>query len=126
MRNKLPNRREGYQVKIVHESRDMRTTEFLVTFNIDDEWTIREVFCANPNDGSDIYALITDGCILLSIYLQTGGEIEKLVKTLGEDRAEGQPSGPPSSLFGAIAKEALSLQKELNNKRDVQTEGTRG
>lgn len=106
MRTNLPTRRPNITAKVEHNHQT-----YLITYGFDSEDTIREVFCADPQRvGSDIHALLTDACILISIYLQSGGEPEKLVLSLGENRAEGEERGPPSSLIGAIAKSILEMQ----------------
>lgn len=109
VRTKLPSRRRAITKPIVHNNE-----KFLITFGFDDEGTIREAFCADPRVGSDIHALLTDSCILLSLHLQTGAEIERLTNSLGENRAEGEKRGPPSSIIGAIARAIVELQNEVN------------
>lgn len=115
MRSKLPERRLSVTAKVIHIAADKSEQEYLITFGFDREGYIREVFCADPRIGSDIHALLTDSCILLSILMQTGSEPERLVKSLGENRNEGETSGPPSSIIGAIARAILTLQKEADD-----------
>lgn len=122
MRTKLPNRRRAFTQKVMHCMANGEPAEYLITFGIDDEGTVREVFCANPAPekgkrsltGSDIHAMLSDGCLMISLHLQTGAEIEKLVKSFGENRNEGEAKGLPSSVFGSIARAILVLQKEIN------------
>lgn len=118
MRTKLPNRRHVLTEKVVHCMANGEPAEYLISFGFDNEGTIREVFCANPMTGSDMYSMLTDGCIMISLHLQTGAEIEKLVKSFGENRNEGETKGLPSSVFGSIARAALALQKEISNGKD--------
>lgn len=106
MRTKLATRRPNLTAKVLHNNET-----YLITYGFDAEDTVREVFCADPRVGSDIHALLTDACILISIHLQSGGEPEKLVNSLGENRAEGEAKGPPSSLIGAIARSILDIQR---------------
>lgn len=121
MRTKLPDRRRAMTEKVMHSMANGEVQEFLITFGIDDEGTIREVFCANPAPekgkrsltGSDMYAMLSDGCIMISLHLQTGAEIEKLVGSFSENRNEGETKGLPSSVFGSIARAILALQKEI-------------
>ena len=115
MRNKLADRRPAITTKVAHKNSLGATEEYYVTVGFDREDYIREVFCADPRVGSDIHALLTDGCILISIYLQTGGEPERLVKSLGENRNESEAKGLPSSVLGAIARAILELQKEISS-----------
>lgn len=109
MRTKLPDRRRAVTDIIVHND-----ATFHITFGCDDEAQIREVFCSDARIGSDIHALIMDSCILISIYLQSGGEMEKLVSSLGENRNEKDDKGPPSSIMGAIARAIVDIQNKIN------------
>ena len=113
MRTKLPNRRRAVTEKVAHAMANGEIQEFLITFGFDNEGTVREVFCANPMTGSDMYSMLSDGCILISLHLQTGAEIEKLVGVFGENRNEGEAKGLPASVFGSIARAILALQKEV-------------
>jgi len=101
--------------KVMHAMANGEIQEFLITFGFDGEGTIREVFCANPMTGSDMYAMLSDGCIMISLHLQTGAEIEKLVGSFSENRNAGETKGLSSSVFGSIARAILSMQKELND-----------
>jgi len=114
MRTKLPARRPCFTTQVIYGNLAGREMKFHITFGLDQEGFIREVFCAeNQFLGTDIHGVITDGCILISIYLQTGGEPEKLVKSLGINRGLDGSEGPPSSLLGAIARAILAAQDEL-------------
>ena len=110
MRTRLPDRRTNITNEVIHNNE-----KFLITFGIDMECQIREVFCADPRVGSDIHALLTDSCILISIYLQSGNELEKLITSLGENRNEKDDKGPPSSIIGAIAHAIVELQNKVNS-----------
>jgi len=114
MRTKLPPRRPSINAKVVYGTLDKRSMEFFLTFGFDPEGSVKEVFCAeNQFLGTDVHGVITDGCILISLYLQTGGEPEKLVQSLGLNKdLEGNP-GPPSSLLGAIARALVLVQTEF-------------
>jgi hypothetical protein len=111
MRDKLPNRRMSVVKEVYYNG-----VKYLVTFGI---WRMRikEVFCASsmcgPLVGSEAHALVTDACILLSLHLQTGATLEKLSKSLGQDRTEGAKNGPPSSIVGVIVSEALNVEEEF-------------
>lgn len=100
---KLPPRRDNATIEIKHGPRDAETT-YRVTFGLDGSRVIKEVFCEGLKVGSMAQAIIRDGCILLSRALQRGETIEELAQALGEDRAEGEREGPPSSPLGAIAR----------------------
>lgn len=107
MRTKLPNRRPSMTTVIEHGN-----FKFHVSFGFDKEGFIRETFCAeNQLLGSELHALITDGCILISRALQNGDELEQLVKSLGENRMEGESKGPPASPLGAIVRKLLQIEQ---------------
>jgi hypothetical protein len=110
----MPGRRTGFTEPLTFREGEAGEITTFITCNFDAYGRIREVFCADPRVGSDIHALLTDGCILISIYLQTGGEPELLPGSLGENRAEGEKSGPPSSILGAVARAILRLQQHYN------------
>lgn len=112
-RNKLPFRRTSITTEVMHTNAVGNPERYLITIGFNEEGRAREVFCANPMIGSDMHAILTDGCILLSIYLQTGGDPEKLIRSLGESREEGAGTGPPSSVFGAIAREILAVERDM-------------
>lgn len=115
MRTKLPSRRHCITRKVCFSSSSGVEHEFLLSYGLDAEGTVREVFCADDYTiGTDINAILSDGCILISLYLQTGGEPERLVRSLGQERPPGQDHGPPSSLLGAIALAVLNMQHELD------------
>jgi hypothetical protein len=85
----------------------------LATFGFDENKRLKEVFCASFKRDGSMVALANDACILLSRLLQHGDTIEVIVDSLGENRAEGETSGPPSSLIGAIARVAVSVQRDM-------------
>lgn len=109
MRTRLPTRRPNITARVSHNNET-----YLITFGFDGEDQIREVFCADPRVGSDIHALLTDACIIISIALQNNIEAEVIAKSLGENRSEGAASGPPASLIGAIARSILEMQAFAN------------
>ena len=78
---------------------------------------VREAFCAAFKRESDVVALANDAAILLSRLLQHENEhIETIAKSLGENRVEGQTSGPPASLIGAIARRGAEVEREVAGK----------
>lgn len=119
-REKLADRRESSTVVVSRKSFDGSMREWVVTFG----WGptgIREVFCTASYDnpkmktGSDEQAFINDSCIAISLLLQHGVHAAALARAFGEDRPMSQPNdqGPPSSPLGAIAREAVRLEKEF-------------
>jgi hypothetical protein len=71
------------------------------TFGFDDVGEIREVFCTDWKAGSDNYAIVSDACILLSLLLQHGYNVEDITARLCS----------PPSLIGAL----IAAAKELKN-----------
>jgi hypothetical protein len=72
-----------------------------VTFGFDENGELREVFCADFKAGSDMHAVVTDACILLSRLLQHGDSSTELARTLCN----------PPSLIGSIARAAEEINK---------------
>lgn len=73
---------------------------------------LKEVFIASKSHPQT--PLLNDICILLSRLLQFGDTIEKIVAGLGENRKEMETSGPPSSFIGAIARQGVTVQNDIN------------
>lgn len=114
MRTKLPNRRMSNTLPFTHVNFMGNEIKSFLTFGYDAEGTIKEVFCADPRIGTDIQAMLVDVCILISLNLQSGADIERLAKSMGENRGEGQSIGPPASVVGSVMQAALTMQHSLN------------
>ena len=109
-RNDLPNRRHGVTMPVTFKNH-----EFAVTYNRDDDGIIREAFMRATKEGNDLSALLTDGCIAMSMLLQHGETMDSLAAAFGEDRQERESSGPPSSALGAIARAGAALEREAQH-----------
>lgn len=111
-RMRLPDRRRA--VRDIVECRDSQgnTHCYDVSFGLDAEGAIREVFCVprRAKTGSDLQGLMHDACIAISRALQHGDRIADLANSFGELRAEGETSGPPASPLGAIARVGVVLE----------------
>ena len=112
-RQRLPDRRPSARVPVSFVFSDKTIRTYDVTFGFDAEGTIREVFAASGHTQSDLGALIEDACIAASIAMQRGHTISELAQSFGELREEGQGSGPPASLLGAIARAGAELEVAL-------------
>lgn len=93
MREKLPPRRHVIN-RIVKYEGARGNTEIVVSIGYDDNFHVREVFCADFKAGSDAQALAVDACILLSRLLQHGDTPEDLAAHLCS----------PPSIIGVICK----------------------
>lgn len=108
MREKLPARRPAVTRTIEH-----RGQSYDVTFGLAstcEGWRVREAFLSN-HKGGDAHAMVNDACIAISMLLQHGVGAAELAHAFGEDRAEGEKSGPPSSPLGAVARMAVKLDE---------------
>lgn len=107
----LKNRRLNTTLKVSWRGRvDL---SILITFGFDDTYNIKEAFVAGFRDDVEVNAMACDACILLSRGLQHGDTLSDLANALLENRAEGETSGSPSSMIGAIVRTALQLQNEI-------------
>lgn len=105
MRVALPNRRRQVTDVVTHDNRD-----YLVTFGLGTDGLIRESFCTTAaKTGTDMQAFINDACIAVSLLLQHGMTMAELAAAFGENRNEGEKSGPPSSVLGAIARAGAAI-----------------
>lgn len=117
-RAELPTRRHGLTMPVRFlVGTDPRTAEpqtYLVKFNFGDEARIMECFVCQDGapitkTGSQVRALIEDGCKAISRLLQYGDTMAELAVYFGEDREEGESRGRPSSVMGAIARAGADL-----------------
>lgn len=110
-RTPLPNLRTGLTipVKLRRPGRDDLT--FDATFNFGACGRVQEVFMRSTKEGNDLSSLLVDGCIAISLLLQRGETMAGLAAAFGENRAEGQMLGPPSSPLGAIARAGADLDQ---------------
>lgn len=116
--HKMPSRREGFVERIVHINSAGSEDPVTVTINVDQKsGQVLEVFAANPMVGSDIEAILTDGCILISLCLQAGISLEELIRKLGDRRKAFEEPGPPTSVFGSIVRAAKKIDDELRGEK---------
>lgn len=98
-RERLPDRRRAITRRVLHNGQTIH-----ITVGYDDRAEVREVFANGGKEGSEMHALISDACTVISIALQHGVQVSEMTKSLGA-RPEWGPSGEveaPASVIGAI------------------------
>lgn len=103
----IPNRRRQVTEIVTHIT-PSGESPYTVTFGVH-AGRVLEVFCSSPKSGSDSQATVNDACIAISLLLQHGMTMEQLAAAFGENRNEGEKSGPPSSVLGAIARAGAAI-----------------
>lgn len=105
MRLALPNRRRQVTEIVQHAGRD-----YIVSFGIAPDGKVREAFCTTAaKSGTDTQAFINDSCVAISLLLQHGMTMADLAQAFGENRNEGEASGPPASPLGAVARAGAAI-----------------
>lgn len=112
---KLPSRRTSIQDTATHILANGEDVKLILTAGVLEDNKIWEVFTANLMKGSDMEAILTDSCILVSLLLQMGLTLEAIGERLGENRPERGTPGPSASILGTIVKTLIRMQKELEN-----------
>lgn len=112
MRTPLKNRRPAILSDVAYTSAGGHEQRFTVRFGFDESGSIKEVFCNSLKSGTDLNGLINDACIAISLLLQHGMGMAQLAEAFGENRAEGQEHGPPSSPLGAIVKAGAGIEAD--------------
>jgi hypothetical protein len=112
-RKPLPFRRHGITQRV-----SFKNHSFDVTFGVGDDGTVQEAFMRSTKEGSDLSDLLRDGCILFSLLLQHGEAAAVIANALGENRGEGDATGPESSAIGSIARAAAVLDVQLSSGAD--------
>lgn len=113
-REEIPDKRHGVRVPVKFKDALGHETVYPVQFNIGGSGRIIECFLSQDErrinkTGSQFRAMMEDACKAISRLLQYGDNMAQLAAYFGEDRAEGQDGGPPSSHFGAIARAGAEL-----------------
>jgi len=102
-RTALPDRRRNVTEKVQHLLTNGETRNLLVTFGFDRHGRVREMFCADFKEGTDLHGLIGDGCMAVSLLLQHGHNIEDIVRKM-------QPE--PKSILRTLAEAAARVETE--------------
>jgi hypothetical protein len=104
----LPDRRQSVTILVTHGNH-----EFTASFGLDHVGRVKEVFYSGLKTGTDMAALITDACILISILLQYGMSASQIAEKLGENKPEGSSEGSPASVIGTLSRAAAELETPL-------------
>ena len=104
----LPDRRRSLTQTAVVEG-----IEFTLTIGFDDMCQPKEVFADGSKYGTQMSALLSDVCVLISRSLQCGTRPEQLTKSLGRvpDPKSGEGADRPSSAIGVVI-ELIILEAE--------------
>ncbi|CAK0756674.1 hypothetical protein CCP2SC5_2280002 [Azospirillaceae bacterium] len=92
-RKPLPNRRENQTIDLSFGNQN-----FAVTIGFRSDGVPGEAFVNGARVGSDLHAILSDACILVSLLLQHGVEAIALAHSMGR-AGDGKT---PASLIGAL------------------------
>lgn len=101
MRTPLSNRRQSVTSKLHHMQAGGGDLHVIATFGIE-RGRVREIMCSSFKDGADLRALVMDACIVMSLLLQHGYNVQEL-------RAKLTPA--PQSLLATLIDEAIKLEE---------------
>lgn len=108
----LPDRRPNVTAKVDHVFAGGRTQKLIVTFGLDAEALknrkilVREIFCADFKEGTDLHTLITDACVCLSLLLQHGYSVSAVLAKM---------ASAPKSLLYSLVEAAVQLEQDRDN-----------
>lgn len=105
-REPLPHRRMSSTERLVWDQQ-----AWSITVGFDPMGRAREVFVCAERSSSQLEAVISDGCILLSILLQLGVPSAELWRHLGREGTD--PSLPAATPIGLVAKRLVQIEAEL-------------
>jgi hypothetical protein len=109
MREKLSPRRLALTERLIFRPATAGEFAFNVTFGYEPGGPVREVFCQTLKVGTDLRDLLHQGCILISVALQSGQSMSDLAHIMGEDDA----ATLPQSMFGLIVRAGVMLDDWL-------------
>jgi len=114
MRVALPLRRRSITCELDHKEK-----AFKVTFGFDDLGRPKEAFADGERSGSEMAAIVSDACVLVSIALQHGIAPDALGKSLGRepDPRRGPEAMCAASIIGVIVA-ALNSEDLQNAKSE--------
>ena len=95
-RNRLPNRRQVSTVSLMWPPNSGE--RYHITIGEYQNGAPGEIWVHGPKVGSEIYAILSDASVLLSVLIQVGYDAAKISNALG--RVE---SGERASIIGAMA-----------------------
>ena len=109
-RERLPNRRESTIHRIEHLTPEGGAFVLEVAVAHFSDGRVAECFITSPGTktGSALAVILNDAAIIVSLFLQHGGRIDDLAKSLGrhDNRA-------PVSPLGAVVDLALEIEFEV-------------
>lgn len=112
-RIRLPNRRPSITVPISWRAPDGSERNYFVTVGLHHDGTPGEVFANGEQEGSQIDAMISDACILISLALQYRVDPKVLGHSMVRDTGIGQDYNDsaiyPASPIGAIVDALVKL-----------------
>lgn len=109
MREKLPPRRLGITERLTFRPGAAGEVTFDVTFGYETGGPVRECFCMPFRVGTDLQDLLHQGCIFISVALQSGQSMADLARIAGEDN----PSSSAHSHLGLIVRAGVVLDDWL-------------
>lgn len=112
---KLPNRRMS-----ISETIEWRGQRYHVTVGFHADGKVAELFINGHKVGSDNEASLQDGCVVFSLALQNGADVEGLSDSLGREHTDpGAPTegvGRAASALGMAANLAAAIQRDEGEK----------
>ena len=114
IRTTIPTRR-GHTVIVLHHEGQKFHIGFGQVLNAHGRIAapaVVEVFADTKQTGSGQQAMLSDGCIAISLLIQYGVPIAQIAEAFGEIRNEGEDRGRPASILGVIARVGAALEKE--------------
>lgn len=113
-REQLKNKHHCITVQIQWTTGIGNDHKLIITYGFNEQHQIKEAFIAGMRIEATLNALANDACILYSRCLQHGDSVEEIAATMVENRREGEASGEPASIMGAIARKAVEVQYDMN------------
>lgn len=93
-RTKLKDRRHNETAKVTFMGTGGKEWTILITIGFDEEGVPREVFSSSFKVGTDLNAIISDACMVMSRLLQHGDDPQEILNGMSD----------PPSLLAVIAK----------------------
>lgn len=101
-RERPPNRRRSFLERI-----DYGGTHYHVRAGLYPDGRLCEIFAYGDKVGSDRRREMDDGCVIVSLVLQWGADIQDIAASMGRDG-----DGSPASALGAVIDCAAAAMRE--------------
>jgi len=105
-RYRLKDRRRSENIRLTWSN-----TAWMLTVGFDEQCFAREIFADGSKVGSEMEALLDDACIIVSLALQSGWQIQELVNRLSREATD--PASPAASILGLLVKVAAQAEAEM-------------